>query len=278
MCLYLCDGTHYEKNSQFIVDINPNSIINIVMKSIYLLKTLATFFLMLNIPALHAQQLEINTVKVENDGFIHISGHFSQKHSQREAYDFFVYTSVDNYKTPLDIPQSTFTIQQDNRFSVRFDGGQVLQGIQGEIKFKIEARASKFPVEIIPLKKNTVARGNALEIGWNDYHDHEDYQLILKDMEDYSDTISQNVAEERYQWYSQKAMKPGKYQLIVLPQGNTELASEPVEVKIKRRLPWGIKVIGFIGLGIAYYLIQDNETETPVETGVADPPPPPMSN
>ncbi len=225
---------------------------------------------------INAQQIVMNSIHIDNTNVVTITGKVTPKHSNREKYSISVYSSRDDFETPLNISYEQIDIREDHSFKITFEGNKVLKNLTGDTKFKVKAKAIEFPVHVEELPKHKAKRGSLIAFTWSDYHRHEAYDVLLIKDSLVVDTLAKKYTQTYLDWKTDEKFNPvGDYQLVVIPTSDPRMKSEPMSFKVTRKISLGLKFIGLgAAAGIWWFIsnIENPTTPEPGPDGVVDPP------
>lgn len=217
--------------------------------------------------ALLAQDIQIQSFQVAENGIISFDFTVSPKYSLQERYTVYIYSSADNFQKPLSV---SFTDVIPNQSTIAtINGPMELQGYSGPLSFKLSAVASLFPVRVLNAPKKLI-KGREFIITWESIRDRHSIELVDKNNRVIE--LSPRVAGRSYTGETPGNLKRGKYQLRITPVGQSEAATVIPEMRVAGKPMWKFMAIG--GAGVVTYVILNilDDDGTPGVTEFPDPP------
>lgn len=206
------------------------------MKSPLLLATLVVACFCSN-----GQSVNVTDLDVTDQGTISFRYSVTPKYSDREYYKLEVYTSANNYASPLLLALEPVQAGQLKR--VEFDGPAVIGDFKGQLQFKFKTEASLFPVRITTTAKKFKS-GKNITIAWDDFHESGWYNVELYKDGLISKTLVKNFQRTIYTGDLPKKMEKGIYEVRVTPANEEQLFSDDYSVDIKSSGGAGVFVLG----------------------------------
>lgn len=239
------------------------------------MKTIFRLLCLLGIAQLSAQEVSISNFKVI-DQEINFDVFISQKHSDRERYTLLIYHSGNNFSLPIDYQLKDLV--PNKSYKASFDGGNQIGAYEGELTFKMEIEASKYPIEVTDLS-NSLKAGKNTSIEWFDYHGEGPYKVEIYQGQLLSATLAEGVSSSSFSGKVPKSLDPGNYTVLITPTKNSNLASERYPVVLKKALNPLIFVGAAVLAGGGAYIATSGGGggEGGVES-FEDPPGPPSGN
>lgn len=217
-----------------------------------------------------AQELSISGFNVSERGQVEFGVYIASSHSDRERYDLIIYSSADDFRDPLDL--SITNLAPGEVYPIEFDANQLVGSFEGELRFRIDIKASVFPIKADLKEKPSFRRGKEIDISWTDYHNSGPYDVELRRGDDVIE-MAKNVSANEITTALPKDMeKADDYILQIKTANNTRYDSDPIPVQIKNKIPLGILLSGAaVGVGVPIFFIAGGN-EPPTDEGFADPP------
>ncbi len=237
------------------------------------MKRLTYLILLVHIGYLHGQQISIDSLNVSGDGIVSFNFLVRANQSVREQYDVSVFTSKDDYQKPIDV--SLPSIQPNTTYSVSFNGPDKIGEFAGPIQFKLEARASVFPVKIESVSSDVLKIGKKVEISWSDYHESGWYNIELYQEEELKKKLIGHHRGTTFETTLPKDLEKGNYELRVTPTNDPDLYSRGYRVLIKKPLNKILFLVPLAAAGGGFVLLSGGESGDGDSDRLIDPPGPP---
>ncbi|WP_119844905.1 Ser-Thr-rich GPI-anchored membrane family protein [Reichenbachiella sp. MSK19-1] len=244
------------------------------------LRTLFVFvFVMVGLSKVQAQS--INNVQVQVDGDdINISFDLKFKSSIQEKYDIEIFSSRDNYATPLAVKDGKLkdVAAVNARLTYVVDGAIVFEEFKGDVNFQIVATMVYAPIVIdTPSKPSKHKKGSMVQVKWHGGIEDEKFSVDLYKNGVKQETLDANNEYGTYSWVMPRKQKKGKYKLAIQSDSNSSNRAFSPEFKIKSKVPFIVKVLPVLAAGAAAYYfleVQGGESVTPPGGGESLPNPP----
>ena len=226
---------------------------------------------LLSMSTLYGQEVIMDNLRSAK-GEISFDYQINSDHSSRERYTIFIYTSADDFKQPLNI--SIKEVLPDELHTFTFKGAQYLPaGYSGALRLKLVAEATVFPVIITDVSKK-VKPGGALEISWKDAERGHRYDVqLIKDGQITS--IAHGIPDYSFSGNLPSTMEKGNYKIQVVPQLNSNNASDMLGVSVVSKIGMGMKVAGALVVGGVGILVARGGGEDGLGKPLPGPPSPP---
>ncbi|WP_425392098.1 hypothetical protein [Ekhidna sp.] len=194
--------------------------------------TVLRFLCLFGILPLFAQTITTSNFEI-NDQQVQFDFTIEQKHSERERYQLKIYHSANNYTEA--IPYQLNELVPNKSYTASFDGGNQIGSFDGQLMFRFEIEATRFPVELSDAPKS-LKIGKNTNISWFDYHEEGPYDVKLYQGQIEKTTLAEGLESTSYSGKIPKSLEKGNYSIQVIPRGRSELISDKIPVLLKKGL------------------------------------------
>ncbi|WP_421764967.1 hypothetical protein [Ekhidna sp.] len=187
-------------------------------------------FCLLGILPLFSQTITTSNFQV-SDQQVQFDFTIEPKHSERERYELKIYHSVNNYAEPIDYQLNDLV--PGRPYKASFDGSNQIGSFDGELMFRFEIEATRFPIELSDAPKN-LKIGKNVNFSWFDYHEEGPYDVELYQGQLLKSTLAEGIESTSYSGKIPKSLDKGNYSIVVVPKGRSELVSDKIPVVLKK--------------------------------------------
>lgn len=227
-----------------------------------------------------AQEIRNVDVRLERDNVI-ITFDLSPKESVKERFDIEIYSSRDNYQTPVKVSEgNTKDVRPGNALQYIINAKEHFTGYQGELDFDVRATLTFSPVTFIePYQDMTYKKGDFVRVAWRGGFTNDNYAISLYKGDNKVSYINSIVKTNDYLWNMPKGTKAGKYHFQLESNSSKELTAKSYEFVIKRKIPIAIKILPIVAAGVGvYFLTSGGGSESGGATYALPNPPDPPGN
>ncbi len=231
------------------------------------------FSVFFSVASTNAQKLLVSEPQIE-EGKVSLVATIEASHSPRERYNLYIYSSVNSYARPISYKVTDMIPGQ--AYPLSFDGGEEIGSFEGELQFRFEIEASRFPLKI-ETEKSKFRRGKSLALDWSDYHGVGPYQVELWQNNQLQEVLASRVTETNCEVLLPKKLEKGNdYDLRVKALANSEMDTEQMPVTIQGKYGIAVKILPVLAVGGVVPLILTSGD--PKGIGELSDPPGPPSN
>lgn len=236
---------------------------------------LSNLFLLIGL-TLWSQSLQVTNLRAESNGRISFDYQINPHHSDREVYKLELYSSVDQFRTPLKVDLAPAPVGRTNKAS--FNGPAVIGNYSGDIQFKFKVTAVEFPVEITSTPSKFKS-GKTITVSWTDFHDSGWYDVELYKNGSLVQALAGSHRGTTFSTQLPKKMEKGTYQIRVTPSNEKKLYSEDYSVAIGGGSPV-LMIVGGAAAGAGVFVLTAGGGDSAPggggtgSTGLPDPPTP----
>jgi hypothetical protein len=222
-----------------------------------------------------AQQVDIRNFTVSEDGILTLEYLIKASHSQRETYTVHFYSSADNFQSKWDFKQENIAANKVIVVTLKLQD-HLPSNFQGNLQFRLKAEATTFPVRITAFDEK-VKMNAQTHLAWVSSRNDSNYDIKLVRQ---GETIflAKNYQGVHFNGKLPEGIGKGKYELYVVPTGNSSSQSDPVAVQVAPKMGMGMKVAGALILGGGGLLAGMSQSEGSGTTGTLPTAPGPPSN
>ena len=199
------------------------------------------------------QQIETLVLEIVGED-VKMTFKITPEHSERERYDVLIYSSHDNYTSPLNTKVSDVIPNQ--RTTVVFPILESIGYFQGEVQFKLVANSTYFPVRLSKSTTRKFRKNKEFQIVWEDYNELGSYQIDLYQNDSLMITLAKDFIGNDFSGKFPKGVKPGKYTLVVSPSDDIALRSDDYRVSVTRNITTIVALSAVLVGTTGYFILQ----------------------
>jgi len=183
-----------------------------------------------------------------------------------QTFDVKIFTSVDDYKKPLEFIQGDANQQniRPGEKEVVWDARKEYKLYEGMITFKVVAKViSNFSV-FYPAKDEVFKRGRTVNVKWKGFRPGSDIKLTLVYPDGEEKWIGDSNKDGNYKWVVDNNIKPGKgCKIRVEDKSNINNIAHSGQFDVKRKFPLGASIgIGAaVVAGVVIYILMPEPVE-----------------
>jgi hypothetical protein len=221
------------------------------------------------------QVLNVQGVQVGEAGQVSFTALVEKDHSERERYTLQIYSSADNYQSPLEYKITD--MEPGRAYQAHFNGPEQVGDYSGTMQFRFRIEATNFPLKVDLQGKNKLKPGKKVMVSWSDYHNLGRYDIDLYRGNELVKRLANDHMNQSFSGTLSKDIEKGDdYALRIVPTDNPAAASDYIPIVVAGGVGWYWFAIPAVGGGVAAVVLTKGGGTG--DNGFAEPPGTPDGN
>ncbi len=203
------------------------------------------------------QQIKNLTVSKSEDDVI-IRFDLRSAVSPQELYDVQIFSSHDNYTTPLEFKKGkSKDVFPGLAMTYIIDAKKTFSGFKGDVDFRVVATLTFIPLTMVePKEEIKVKAGKSVQLAWKGGKENDTYKLDYSKEGGSWTTIDDKISDKKYTWYVPKKAKGGIYSVKLTSSEDRSKAVYSGNIQIKKKTSAFVIIIPTaLAVGAVAYLL-----------------------